>query len=573
MLKLKTKILIITSLLFSLSVFAGKNNIQQNFQGIPSEIREIVVERSKIEQIELSDQLTLAEVQDFKDNTISQIKNTLAAFGYFKPRILATIQATPTGWIINYQVNPGRLMRIAKMDVTLNGEGKNDPAFQELLDHLPLHPGDVMNSKLYQEIKSQLQDTALQRGYFLANMEQSNILIELDKYQAIVIIHFNTGPRYYFGDVDFLPSPYADRFLQRFVPFKKYQPFSSNCIISLQENLGNSNFFQKVGVTPRPDLAESLIVPVQVSLVPRKRRQYSFGVGFGTDTGVRGLAGVQFRRLNSMGHYGEAVIQASQRLNHVEASYVIPGRHPTTDLYKFSVAAEEQRLPTSGKSRYEKIEASKIGNVYGWQQTLSLSLRDERSVPTEDRPIINSTMLLPNLNWSKVRSDNLLNPNHGYQISVNLRGASKALISNTDFIQALIQGKALISVSRVTRLVVRGQLGYTFISDVDELPITLQFYAGGAQSVRGYKFQELGPGRTLLVGSAEIQQKIKGNLYGTLFMDAGNVSNGLTNDLKKSVGVGLLWRSPIGSLAISIAQALDNPGHPRMLQFSMGPEL
>jgi len=182
-------------------------------------------------------------------------------------------------------------------------------------------------------------------------------------------------------------------------------------------------------------------------------------------------------------------------------------------------------------------------------------------------------MLLPSLNWSKVKSDDPLSPNRGYQLNIYLRGASKALISNTNFIQSLIQGKTILPTSYMNRFILKGQLGYTLISDVNQLPLSLQFYTGGAQTVRGYPFQKIGPGRTLIMGSIEFQQRIKGNLYGALFMDAGNVSNGLINNLKKSVGVGLVWRSPIGALEVTLAEALDEPSHPKMLQFSMGPEL
>ena len=105
------------------------------------------------------------------------------------------------------------------------------------------------------------------------------------------------------------------------------------------------------------------------------------------------------------------------------------------------------------------------------------------------------------------------------------------------------------------------------------MPISLQFYTGGAETLRGYKFQEIGPGKTLIFGSLEFQQRLRGNLYGAIFVDAGDVSNDIIRKFNTSVGVGLVWRSPIGAIEMTLAQTLDKPGHPRMLQFSMGPEL
>ncbi|MBA2654623.1 MAG: outer membrane protein assembly factor [Gammaproteobacteria bacterium] len=565
------KFLLITFLIFYTTI--ASTQVKQNFHGVGGDILADIIVRTKSGPDEVQNSLTPQQAQLYLEQTTIEIKNSLAAYGYFKPDVKTTLNHAKNNWVINFYIKPGELLRITKLDLQVSGEGLSDEAFQLYLQNFPLKQGDVVRSKVYHEAKSGLVDLAAQRGYFAAKIEQSTIFIDLQKYEATISIRFDTGPRYYFGEIHFLPSPYSRRFLQRFVPFKKEAPYSNKKIVKLQENLGNSNFFQQVIVTPRPEQAENLNVPIEVEVIPRKKVQYSLGLGFGTDTGPRGIAELQVRRLNPSGHHFEALIQPSQKMNHCEASYVIPGYNPVTDLYKLSAAAEEQHLDTSGKSRNEKIEASYIRTFFGWQQTLSLGLRDEHSVPTDGRPIINSTMLLPNLNWSRIKSDDPLNPNRGYQINFNLRGATKSLISNTDFIQGLVQAKALVPLSSVTRLVARGQLGYTFISDIDQLPISLQFYTGGSQTVRGYQFQEIGPGRTLLVGSVELQQKIKGNLYAALFMDAGNVSNGLTNNLMKSVGVGVLWRSPIGAIEITLAQALDKPGQPRLLQFSMGPEL
>lgn len=559
-------------MVFCLVAYGKNPSYTQRFHGIDGEALKNVTERAQVYQQDAAPLITPEDVQNVNEQTLIDIKDGLAAFGYFKPQIKSTITKRNNTYIFDYWITPGPLLHINRLDLRLAGEGLHDPAFQELLANFPLHQGDVVRSKFYQEAKGLLLDLAAQRGYFSAKMVKSTILIDLSKYTATVIIYYDTGPRYYFGRVTFSPSPYATCFLSRYIPFCYGKPYQNKWVMRLQEYLANSNFFQQVTVTPKPEAAEGLLVPIEVGLVPRKPAQYSFGLGFGTDTGPRALLGAHFRRLNPYGHTMDLVVQASQRVNRVQANYTIPGRHPYTDSYRISAAAEQENLPATGKSRYENFEVSQIKKIGKWVQTASLSLRDEHSQPV-DAPSINSTMLLPNLNWTKVKSDDPLSPNHGYQINLNIRGASRALISNTDFLQGLVQGKYLTTFGSDTRLITKGQLGYTLISDIDELPLSLRFYTGGAQTVRGYKYLGIGPGRTLIMGSIELQQRIKGNLYGAVFFDAGSVSNTLAGDLKKSIGVGVVWRSPIGAIEATVAQALDLPGHPRMLQFSMGPEL
>lgn len=563
------KILITLLALHVGGVFA--NNFTQHFSGVQGEILDNIVERTTI-NLQDSQINNKDDLQSINDQTVIEIKDALAAYGYFKPNVQSKTVKRNNAYNLDYFIHPGTLLTITKLDVRLIGEGNGDCEFLDLLEHFPIHEGDVVRSKCYQDAKSQLMDLAAQRGYFAAKIEKSSIMIDLKKYQSTVIIYFNTGPRYRFGDVRFSPSPYATCFLNRFIPFCYGKPYKNNRVIRLQEYLSNSNLFQQVTVTPRPELANGLLVPIDVGLIARKAIQYCFGLGYGTDTGVRGLLGVQFRRVNPYGHTMDFVVQASQRINRAQANYTIPGRHPYTDSYRISAAAEQENLPSTGKSHNEKLEVSHIRDLCGWVQTLSLGLRNEHSEPTGE-PTVNSTMLLPNLNWTRIRSDDPLSPNHGYQIIFNIRGASRATISNTDFLQILLQTKWLTTFGHDTRLIAKGQIGYTLISDLDELPLSLRFYTGGAQTVRGYKYLSIGPGNSLLMGSLELQQRIKGNLYGAIFFDAGNVSDGLFDNFHKSLGVGVLWRSPIGAIEMTLAQSLDLPGHPRMLQFSMGPEL
>lgn len=554
-------------------MLAMARGLKQNFYGINAQITDNLKSRMKMYQQDLNSINSAEEMDALKNQTIIEIKDALAAFGYFEPTIQTKSERLGPNWVLNYHIKPGRLLKINKLDVKISGEGRYDHTFIDLMKKLPLHVGDPLRSKIYQNAKSSLVDLAAQRGYFAAEMTQSKIIINQQTYQSTIILHFDTGPRYYFGSVCFHPSPYSNCFLQRFVPFRPGQPYLNSQIVKLQENLSNSGFFRQISVTPKPELASNLAIPIEVEVIPRKRLQYSLGVGYGTDTGVRGTGTLQLRQLNCYGHHLEAQIQASEKLNHLEASYSIPGYNPATDSYRLSVAAENQHLDTSGKSQDAKIEASHIKVLWGWQQTVSLALRDEHSFPTDGRPIISSTMLLPNINWSRVKSDDPLSPSRGYQLNINIRGASKSLISNTDFIQALIQGKIIVPLSKNNRVIGKGQFGYTLISNINELPISLQFYTGGAETVRGYKYQEIGPGKTLVFGSFEFQQRLRGNLYAAAFVDAGNVSNTLIHHLDTSVGVGLVWRSPVGAIEMTLAQTLDKPGHPRMLQFSMGPEL
>jgi translocation and assembly module TamA len=134
-----------------------------------------------------------------------------------------------------------------------------------------------------------------------------------------------------------------------------------------------------------------------------------------------------------------------------------------------------------------------------------------------------------------------------------------------------------------SRLLLRGDVGYTVINDINLLPTSLSFYAGGAQSIRGFSYEAMGPARYLTVGSIEYQHLIVENWYWATFYDFGNAYNHFFTSgqpspnfhgfLQQGAGFGVVWRSPIGPLEITLGKALSMAGQPMQIQFTMGPEL
>src|SRR5262249_4199206 len=143
---------------------------------------------------------------------------------------------------------------------------------------------------------------ASSRGYFDAAMEQSNIVLDLVHHEAQIIMHFNTGIRYKIGETQFSPTKLRESFLRRFLQYQKGDYYHNQVIQNTQQALAKSGYFDQVVVTPLPDKAVNGEIPIDVHLVPKKPRQYLVGVGYGTDTGVRGTLGFKIQQVNSYGH-------------------------------------------------------------------------------------------------------------------------------------------------------------------------------------------------------------------------------------------------------------------------------
>lgn len=552
---------------------AIKKNILENAKKRIAEIEELLKKASSIEQI-----------QGVHTKSEEQLREVLKPYGYFNAKISSELKMNPKThtWKGSFTVYPGPRIKVNKTELVITGAGKYDPEFKIFISEFPLKKNQYLNTEIYKAEKQKLIDLAAARGYFDARLTKSAIEIDMKNYTANIILHLNTNKRYRFGCVTFLrtditPKPLTDSFLQRFIPFKKNDYYDQSLLRTLQQNLSNGQYFQQVVVQPDYDKIQRNQIPIIVKLTSSKSKRYNFGLGYGTDTGPRGLAGIELRRLTNTGHYftGEirGALQDKTPSGLVKMTYNIPGWNPAKDLFRFSLEADQDQDEDYGLSRTAKLGANYITEFKRWQQTLGVTWHWELSKPEDEIPFTTS-LIIPSAQWQRVISDDPLHPSNGYKLNLSLRGSSQYLLSDTSFFQAHFYAKYLHSFTDNLMLLARAELGAILIDDLEDLPLSLRFFAGGSNSVRGYGYRNIKDGRNLAIGSVELQHRLYKHFYGSVFFDAGNVSSNLfSNEYDKSVGVGLVYKSVIGSISLTVAQALDKPGQPRRVEFSMGPDL
>lgn len=518
--------------------------------------------------------LTDADIQHFHATAADNIGQALQPYGYYRAQITGQLQQHGTIYNASYKVIPGPLLHITSLNVFITGPGSNNTALQNAIASFPLKRGQILNTEDYKKAKKALFSTALQQGYLTAYFIQQQILIDTTRYTADITLQLATGPRYYFGPVIFSPNPFATTLLKKFVPFNQGEPYSSEKLLGLQSNLSNSNYFQEVSVQGLKDKAQNNNVPVSVYLLPRLANQYNFSLGYGTDTGPRAGIGWNWRRATASGNYLSTQLNVSQVQNSLQAKYVIPGNNPLTDQYNIYTGILTTNI-NAGNSRTYQIGANQVINYGNWQRTIALNYQFERFHFT-NQPYQNSALLLPSISLLNVTQNDPLYPTKGNRFNISIQGAAAALFSTTSFIQTEVQDKFIISPTDKSRLILRGDIGYTLIHDFNDLPLSLRFFAGGTQSVRAYEYQSLGlpdGGRYLIVGSVELQHQIIGRWNAAIFYDAGNAFDNFNQNLDRGAGIGVVWISPIGPLELTLGKALDLPGHPLKIQFAMGPDL
>ncbi|WP_342219961.1 autotransporter assembly complex family protein [Rickettsiella endosymbiont of Miltochrista miniata] len=507
------------------------------------------------------------DVQFWYQHSVSEIKQSLAAYGYFKPSIKHSLKKIDANWNARYQISVGPPLKITTLKISVDSPNP-DPKITKLMADFPLHRDDIFNSEAYEDAKQKLLAKIVAEGYLSAYYSKHTILINRQAYTAKLILTLNTGPRYYFGSITFQQSILNNSLLQRYIPFKSGDPYSSTRLLKLQDNLNKSGYFQNVSIPDSLISKQNTNLPINFILSPRQSQQYTAGIGYGTDVGIRGTLGWESRYLNKAGHRLSILSQLSKIQNSLQTTYTIPGKHPNTDNYNINFAIVRKKL-TQVTTTTQQLGISSLDKWRGWKRNLFLNYQIER-FNYLNQPKINSHLLTPGINLSYSKFDNPFFALHGYQLNFRLQGADKNLLSNTSFLQTEIQGKYILSWDDNSRLLFRGNVGYTLTPNLENFPPSLLFYAGGSQSVRGYAYQSLGPARYLMTGSVEYQHRLINNFYGAIFFDAGNAVNNFPINLQKGSGIGLVWASPLGPMEVTAGKALDLPGHPIRFQFTMG---
>ncbi len=510
------------------------------------------------------------EIHRFMKKAPGDIKNAVTPYGYFKSHVQSSLIKTSRGWLATFAVTLGPALPITAIDIDIQGEGKNNPAFQHFLNHLPFQRNHALQTEQYETAKINLYDIATQLGYFDAKMIKSQIRINLKKYYAHIIIIFNTGKRYRFGPTIFSKTPFDEKFLHRFLQYKQGQYYDAKKIEATQEGFVAGNYFNQVIIKPEPRQAIDGYIPIHVALIPRKARAYTLGLGYGTDTGVRGTLGFSIRRIGNKGHRFHTLLRASQHDSSLTAKYIIPGFNPATDQFSIAAGASNMKQST-GNAHNAKFGIGYTMTKGHWRNSLLLAYLTER-YNIVNLPFTSTQLVYPTLETKYTNTDSKTKPRKGIVIETELTGADKNVLSQTNFFQAVAHINTLYTISKThTRLLFRSDIGHTSINNLIRLPLSLQLFAGGSRSVRGYGYNSIGPGRNLVVASTEVQQKIKGAFYLAAFVDAGVVGNqNIFHHINVGTGPGIVWVTPIGAMELTIADAFTQSNDPWSVQFTMG---
>lgn len=496
-----------------------------------------------------------------------EIRMALEPYGFYKPDIQSQLKKEGVTWVANYTIAPNDPIQIHDLIFEIEGEGSRKRIFKAIIqESKDLRLEKSLNQVSYEKMKDTLYTRALSMGYFEVDFPKHRIVVDLDKYKSLVELSMDTGRRYHFGEVNFESEYFSEELLRRYLNIDESTEFSDTRTLQLQQDLDAADYFEEVIIAPTID-HENRQVPLDVKVTPKKRRVFSAGIGYSTDIGMR-LSGLgTWRYMNPRGHKMDVELLLAQKQHKVAFNYRVPGKRPATSFYDFYVKYDYEETKYRDYTAFI-VGASSTYQKDNFKQVYAMDYRNDRFRQPNGTKM-HTKLFVPSAIYSWRNIENPWFTAWQLQGSVMVRGASKNLGSDISFFQTKVEGTAVIPFGKMDRMIVKGQLGHTFLdkSDIYRVPPALLFQTGGDNSVRGYRFNGIGDrgyrrdeiygGKKLVVASVEWEHRFTKDWAGVGFVDAGDAFNGSRPKWKVGAGVGVRWYSPIGTIKFDVAHGFD----------------
>ncbi len=518
----------------------------------------------------------------------AEVQIALEPFGYYDPKV--TVQSNETGsgnkrgTVVVLTIDPGKPVRVRNLDLAIAGDGGEDRYLQRDLERFTPAVDVVFVHPLYEESKSRLSRRLNERGYFDAELGDHRVEITRAQQAADITLNWTSGPRYAIGAARFSDAQIRQSLLDQIVHWTPGEPYHQGKLLKLQQRLTDLDYFASIDVQPALEERDSGQVPVDITLTQGKRSLYRAGVSYGTDSGGGITLGLDRRWVNDRGHKLSAALEYAQRREVLATQYRIPAFAWLEGWYTFEADLREETDAQALGFRRLSLSTQRSGRINDdWLLIAGLWLQREQTKfdgISGDR----TTVLYPGLIAEYNRRDEPVYPRNALSARFELRGGPIRFLDQTfSFTQAQASALWVRGVGENNRLLVRAAIGAIETTAFEQLPASLRFYAGGDRSVRGYGYREIGPrfegdivtgAPYLLTAGIEFERMFSQSWGGAAFIDTGDAFAGREAfDLRRGVGVGVRWRSPIGPIGLDIAKGLDNPDRSWRLHFGIGVHL
>ena len=646
-------------------VYLPRNRVDVKFnftEGVSAKIEQINIvgnrsfpEEKLLAQLELRDHVPwwnfLAD-RTFQAQKFSGDLETLRSFymnrGYVRFKIDSTrVEMTPDrkGIYLSISISEGDQYSFDKFNVIGETYGHSE----EMLKLIPLVPGDVYDANQVSHTEELLANYMGKFGYAYTKVKAIPVI---DDEKKLVSLNFSVEPghRIYVTDVRITGNTITtDEVVRRELRQMDGTWLSNEAISTSKRRLDQLGFFETVDVTPRKTGPDSDTVEVVTTVKERPTGSIKAGIGFGTETGIN--LNAEISQDNFLGYGGNASIGVNTNkydqkieLRYDEPYFTVDGVSLGGNVYyeKFEagdaniVDYTNEKFGTGLSIGYPIDEHNFIRYSVGYEhnrlsQTSSF-IQIQRFWDTYvDKDVRNGKVVFQNYTAGLYFSRNYLDrgalPTDGSKQTVY--GTVAIPGSDTRYYKVGADTTHFFPLDKDRRYIINFRAkagygnGYGTRNGIEEtLPFFQNYYLGGDEWLRGFKYNAVGPkalynsftmgnvgvmgsresvgGNAIVAGSLSLivptpfaSEGYDRSLRTSIFLDAGSLWD--TNydpgaigqcfgkcdyiydysdpkEYRMSAGVTLVWVSPMGPIGFSLAEPIRKKAGDRteFFSFSLG---
>ncbi|WP_332685193.1 autotransporter assembly complex protein TamA [Bosea sp. (in: a-proteobacteria)] len=492
-------------------------------------------------------------------------------------------------------VNPGPVFALRKVDIVPGGRRDPTAVIADPAKVSGLKPGDPATSASLRAAQAALVDYWRARSRPLAKVVEIRPVVDHAAKIMDVALVVDPGPVAGFGEFGIgetgdIPEPV----IRSFIYLEPGDPYSPKALADTRKSIATIPAVGAVRMREGTALDARGNLPVFVEVAERPKRLIGFSARYSTIDGPAVKTYWEHRNL-----FGGA-----ERLR-LEGSIFLAPRIDGTKIQRFGdflpsdIGARFSvgfLKPALGGSRNdllidltgtrERVGTNRFGGYTARYINLTAGLRHrfsdvfsiqagleaERGQTSDVLGPVDYTLVGVPLSLRYDSTDNLLDPTRGIRLTASVAPYAAFGGSDAPFVQGKASLSGYYSLDEDGRYVLAGRIGLGSVSgaDLDEIPATRRFYAGGGGSVRGYAYRTLSPlgplnhltgGRSLFEASAEARIKITNTIGIVPFFDAGMAFESQIPNFKErlqlAAGLGLRYYTPIGPIRVDVAAPLN----------------
>ena len=521
---------------------------------------------------------------------VARFRTALNSFGYYKAKVEVTVGGRrlddpglysaienlpaepPVPVVVSFDLGPQ--FKLGKVEIST-------PVPQDIESHLDLKSGQPAMAADVLAAQGRLLSALREDGYPLAKVPVPVATLRPDANLLDVDFQPDTGPKADIGPIDFTGlKDMNESFVRRRLTIHQGQLYQPSAIETARSDLVSLGVFSTVRAEPATALDPQGQLPITFDLTERPRHLVDMGVSYSTDLGIGYNIGWHNRNL--FGNAEQLNLTAAAQLGgnaitkpgyQFGAQFLKPDFLHRDQTLELDLTALKQSLQAYDQTAV--IEKAALNRKLSPFWTVSLGVEGEQERIDQEGVTRHYNLVGLPATLSYDSTGNPFNPTHGIKATFYVRPTQSFGQPNTTFVIMQATASTYFDLFRNgnTILALRGLVGEVPGVSTFDLPPDQRFYAGGTSTVRGYRYQSLGPqfpdgnptgGTAISAGTVELRQKVWGNFGAAAFLDAGQVTASgqpFSGDWHAGAGVGARYYTPIGPIRLDVAVPLNKlPG-------------